>query len=115
MVQKSPACTIGDLAQAVKELFNSNMPINYIGIRHGEKRSETLLTKEECMHADDLGNFYRVPADNRDLNYEQYFEQGKSALVKLEEFTSDNTTRLNVAQIKEKLLTTDYIRSELAI
>jgi UDP-N-acetylglucosamine 4,6-dehydratase/5-epimerase len=113
MVQKSPASTIGDLAVAVKELFHSDIPINYIGIRHGEKRSETLLTREECLHATDLGNFYRVPADNRDLNYEQYFEQGKTAPVTLEEFTSDNTARLNVEQIKEKLLTTDYIREEL--
>jgi len=114
MVQKSPASTIGDLAVAVKELFNSNTPINYIGIRHGEKRYETLLTREECLHASDLGNFYRVPADNRDLNYEQYFEQGKTEKVNLEEFTSDNTARLNIEQIKEKLLTTDYIREELA-
>jgi len=114
MVQKSPACTIGDLAQAAKELFNADNPIHYIGIRHGEKRSETLLTREECLHAADLGNFYRVPADNRDLNYEQYFEQGKTEQVKLEEFTSDNTTRLNIEQIKEKLLTTDFIREELA-
>jgi UDP-glucose 4-epimerase len=113
MVQKSPASTIGDLAIAVQELFSSKNPINYIGIRHGEKKYETLLTKEECMHATDMGNFYRVPADNRDLNYEQYFEQGKAG-AKLEEFTSDNTTRLNVEQIKEKLLTTDYIKEELA-
>jgi UDP-glucose 4-epimerase len=113
MVQKAPASTIGDLAIAVKELFNSKNPINYIGIRHGEKKYETLLTKEECLHATDMGNFYRVPADNRDLNYEQYFEQGKTESVKLEEFTSDNTTRLNVEQIKEKLLTTDYIKEEL--
>lgn len=114
MVQKAPASTIGDLAVAVKELFNSNVPIHYIGIRHGEKKSETLLTREECLHASDLGGFYRVPADNRDLNYEQYFEQGKTEPVTLTEFTSDNTIRLNIAQIKEKLLTTAYIREELA-
>jgi len=115
MVQKAPASTIGDLAQAVKELFNVDNPIDYIGIRHGEKRYETLLTREECLHATDLGNFYRVPADNRDLNYEKYFEQGKTEKVMLEEFTSDNTKRLNIEQIKEKLLTTDYILEEIGI
>ena len=115
MVQKAPASTIGDLAFAVKELFNAKNPIKYIGIRHGEKRSETLLTKEECIHASDLGGFYRVPADNRDLNYEQYFEQGKVERITLDEFNSSNTTLLNVEQIKEKLLTTDYIREELGI
>jgi len=113
MVQKAPASTIGDLAVAVKELFSADNPINHIGIRHGEKRFETLLTREECLHASDLGDFYRVPADNRDLNYEQYFEQGKTTPVTLEEFTSDNTTRLNIEQIKEKLLTTDYIKQEM--
>jgi UDP-glucose 4-epimerase len=115
MVQKAPACTIGDLAIAVKELFDSKLPINYIGIRHGEKKYETLLTKEECLHATDLGNFYRVPADNRDLNYEQYFEKGKSEPVKIEEFNSNNTQMLDIPQIKEKLLTTDYIKKELGI
>jgi len=115
MVQKAPASTIGDLAIATKELFGASNPINYIGIRHGEKRFETLLTREECLHASDLGNFYRVPSDNRDLNYEQYFEQGKTTPVTLEEFTSDNTTRLNIEQIKEKLLTTDYIKQELGL
>jgi len=114
MVQKAPASTIGDLAVAIKELFNADNPINYIGIRHGEKRYETLLTKEECLNATDLGDFYRVPADNRDLNYEQYFENGKTEELKLGEFNSDNTTRLDIAEIKEKLLTTDYIREELA-
>lgn len=115
MVQKAPASTIGDLAIAVKELFNADNPINYIGVRHGEKNSETLLTQEECLHADDLGDFYRVPADNRDLNYEQYFEQGKSNKINICEFTSDNTMRLNIKQIKEKLLTTEFIREELGI
>lgn len=114
-VQKAPACTIGVLAQAVKELFNSSVPINYIGIRHGEKKYETLLTKEECLHATDLGDFYRVPADNRDLNYGQYFEQGKTEESSLEEFNSNNAIRLNVEQTKEKLLETDYIKEELGI
>ena len=114
MVQKSPACSIGDLAQALKELFCVDNPISYIGIRHGEKMNETLLTREECMHALDLGDFYSVPADNRDLNYEKYFEEGKTVPAKITEFTSDNTIRLTVEQIKEKLLTTEYIQEELA-
>lgn len=113
MVQKAPACTIGTLAQAVQELFGDTNPIHYIGIRHGEKKYETLLTKEECLHADDLGNFYRVPADNRDLNYEQYFEKGHTEAAGLDEFTSDNTEILNVEQVKEKLLALDYVRKEL--
>jgi UDP-glucose 4-epimerase len=115
MIRKAPAGTIGDLAAAVKELFHADNPVNYIGIRHGEKKNETLLTREECLHAFDLGDFYKVPADNRDLNYEQYFEQGKTERVMLEEFTSDNTIRLNVEQIKEKLLAADYIREELGL
>lgn len=113
MVQKAPACTIATLAQAVRELFHDVNEIHYIGTRHGEKKAETLLTKEECLHAFDLGNFYRVPADNRDLNYEQYFEKGKVEKAKIEEFTSDNTEMLNVEQVKEKLLSLDYIREEL--
>lgn len=113
MVQKAPACTIGVLAQAVRELFHDTNEIHYIGTRHGEKKYETLLTREECMHAFDLGNFYRVPADNRDLNYEQYYEKGQVEKAKLEEFTSDNTTILNVEQVKEKLLSLEYVRNEL--
>ena len=113
MVQKAPACTIGTLAQAIRELFHDKNEIHYIGTRHGEKKSETLLTKEECMHAYDLGNFYRVPADNRDLNYEQYFEKGQVEKAKLTEFTSDNTTMLDVEQVKEKLLSLEYVRNEL--
>jgi len=114
MVQKAPACTIAVLAQAVKEIFNANNEIHYIGIRHGEKTYETLLTKEECLHAYDLGNFYRVPADNRDLNYEQYFEQGKTEKPMLTEFNSSNTEILNVEQVKQKLLQLDYIQEELS-
>jgi len=113
MVQKAPACTIGTLAQAVRELFHDKNDIHYIGIRHGEKKYETLLTKEECLHAFDMGNFYRVPADNRDLNYEQYYEKGHTEKAKLGEFTSDNTERLNVEQVKEKLLSLKYVRDEL--
>ena len=113
MVMKAPASTIGDLAQAVKELFHSDLPIHYIGIRHGEKKNETLLTREECLHAEDMGNFFRVPADNRNLNYEQYFEKGHVKPCELEQFTSDNTRRLNVDEVKEKLLSIKYVRDEL--
>lgn len=113
MVQKAPACTIGTLAQAVRELFHDKNDIHYIGIRHGEKKYETLLTKEECLHAYDMGNFYRVPADNRDLNYEQYFEQGHTEKSRLDEFTSNNTKRLDTEQVKEKLLSLQYIREQL--
>ncbi len=113
MVQKAPACTIETLAQAVRELFHDKNKVQYIGIRHGEKKAETLLTKEECMHAFDLGNFYRVPADNRDLNYGKYYESGKITETERKEFTSDNTTRLNVEQVKQKLLSLDYVKQAL--
>lgn len=112
MVQKAPACTIATLAQAVQELFGVKSEIHYIGTRHGEKKYETLLTKEECLHAYDLGNFYRVPADNRDLNYEQYYDKGKTKAT-CEEFNSDNTQILNAEEVKEKLLKLDYIQQEL--
>jgi UDP-N-acetylglucosamine 4,6-dehydratase len=114
LVQKAPACTIEVLAQAVKELFHVNSPVKVIGIRHGEKMYETLLTKEECARATDLGNFYRVPCDKRDLNYDKYFVEGDTEQVKLTEFNSDNTTRLDVEQVKEKLLSLEYIRNEIA-
>jgi UDP-glucose 4-epimerase len=113
MVQKSPASTIGDLAQAVKELFYVDNEIKIIGTRHGEKRYETLLTKEEYVKSEDMGGFYRVPADKRDLNYDKYFEEGSHELSENGEYNSDNTTRLSVEQIKEKLLELDYVRSEL--
>jgi UDP-glucose 4-epimerase len=113
LVQKAPASTIGDLAQAVKELFHSECDTKVIGIRHGEKMYETLLTNEECAHAMDLGNFYRVPADNRDLNYDNYFKKGNEKRNVLTEFNSSNTQLLTVAQIKEKLLTLKYIQEEL--
>jgi len=113
MVQKAPASTIGDLAQAVKELFNADNEIKIIGTRHGEKLYETLLTKEEHVVAKDMGGFYRVPADKRDLNYDKYFVEGDQKLSSEEEYTSHNTQRLNVAQIKEKLLQLDYVREQL--
>ncbi len=113
MVQKSPASTIGDLAQAVKELFHADNEIKIIGIRHGEKMYETLLTNEECTRAVDKGNFYQVPADNRDLNYDNYFTKGNNKRNVLTEFNSNNTKLLTVEEIKEKLLTLQYIRDEL--
>lgn len=113
MVQKSPASTIGDLAQAVKELFHADNEIRIIGTRHGEKLYETLLTKEEYLHAEDMGNFFRVPADKRDLNYDKYFVEGNEKLSTEEEYNSQNTQILSVEQIKEKLLKLDYIKEEL--
>ncbi|MDN6731729.1 MAG: polysaccharide biosynthesis protein [Tetragenococcus koreensis] len=113
MVQKAPASTVGDLAQAVKELFNAENEIHVIGTRHGEKRYETLLTKEEYHVAKDLGEFYRVPADTRDLNYDKYFVEGSRELTKEQEYNSSNTKILSVEQIKEKLLQLDYVKNEL--
>lgn len=115
MVQKSPASTIGDLAQAVKELFDADNEIKIIGTRHGEKLYETLLTKEEYIHADDMGNFFRVPADKRDLNYDKYFVEGNEKLSTEEEYNSHNTKILTIEQVKEKLLQLDYIKEELEL
>uniref|UniRef100_UPI0040299132 polysaccharide biosynthesis protein n=1 Tax=Candidatus Cryptobacteroides bacterium TaxID=3085639 RepID=UPI0040299132 len=113
-VQKAPACTIQSQAEAVCELFGGKKEdIKVIGIRHGEKLYETLLTNEECAKAIDEGNFYRVPADNRDLNYDKYFTDGNVQRNVLTDFNSDNTTRLNVEQVKEKLLSLEYIQNEL--
>lgn len=114
MVQKAPACTIEVQAQAVKELFHSDDEIKVIGIRHGEKMYETLLTNEECANAIDMGNFYRVPCDKRDLNYDKYFKDGDIERNPLTEFNSNNTELLNVEQVKDKLLSLQYIRDELA-
>ncbi|PKM70150.1 MAG: UDP-glucose 4-epimerase [Firmicutes bacterium HGW-Firmicutes-19] len=113
MVQKAPASTVGDLAQAVKELFNADNEIKIIGTRHGEKLYETLLTKEEYIVAKDMGDFFRVPADTRDLNYDKYFVEGDAKLSGEEEYNSHNTLRLNVEQVKEKLLELEYVRNEL--
>ena len=113
MVQKAPACTIEVLAQAVKELFHGENEMKVIGIRHGEKMYETLLTNEECARAFDEGGFYRVPSDNRDLNYDKYFVEGNKKRTELSEFNSNNTERLNVEQVKAKLLELDYIKAEL--
>ena len=113
MVQKSPASTIGDLAQAVKELFGAENEIKVIGTRHGEKLYETLLTKEEFVKAEDLSSFFRVPADKRDLNYDKYFVVGDQKLTTEEEYNSHNTQRLDIEGVKEKLLQLEYVRNEL--
>lgn len=112
MVQKAPASTIADLSQALIELFHYNGDVKIIGTRHGEKQYETLLTKEEFVVAKDMGNFYRIPADQRDLHYDKFFLEGNQFLK--EEYNSNNTTRLNTNQIKEKLLELDYIKKELS-
>ena len=114
LVQKAPACTIETLAKAVTGLFKPDHEIKVIGIRHGEKMYETLLTNEECAHATDLGNFYRVPSDKRDLNYDKYFKEGDTQRNTLTEFNSNNTQMLDVAQVQEKLLQLPYIQEELA-
>lgn len=114
MVQKSPAATIGDLTLAVKELFQAGNEIKIIGTRHGEKLYETLLTKEEYIHAEDLGGFFRVPADKRDLNYDKFFVEGNQQLSTEQEYNSHNTQILTVEEIKQKLLALDYIQGELA-
>ncbi|NQT58247.1 MAG: polysaccharide biosynthesis protein [Bacteroidetes bacterium] len=113
MVQKAPASTIGDLAQAIKELFNAKNEIRIIGTRHGEKLYETLLTKEEHLVAQDLGGFFRVSADKRDLNYDKYFIEGEQELSTEEEYNSHNTQLLSIEQIKDRLLTLDYVKKEL--
>lgn len=112
-VQKAPAATIGDLAVAIKELFNAPNPIQVIGTRHGEKLYETLCTREEMVKAEDLGDFYRIPADTRDLNYGKYFEQGNMETSALQDYNSHNTRRLDIEEVKEKLLKLDYIQEEL--
>ena len=113
LVQKAPACTIETLAKAVVEIFEPETEIKVIGIRHGEKMYETLLTNEECAHAVDMGNFYRVSCDKRDLNYDKYFKEGDVERNKLTEFNSNNTRILNVEEVKAKLLTLAYVRNEL--
>ena len=113
MVQKAPACTIQVLAEATRQLFNPDAEIKVIGIRHGEKIYETLLTNEECANAIDMGNFYRVPCDKRDLNYDKYFKEGDTEREVLTEFNSNNTELWDVEQVKAKLLELPYIQAEL--
>jgi UDP-glucose 4-epimerase len=112
-VQKAPSSTIGDLAQALQELFDRQVGVSVIGTRHGEKPYESLISREEMAHAQDLGQYYRIPADNRDLNYAKYFNEGEEKISIFEDYTSHNTSRLNVSQIKKLLLTLDYIKVEL--
>lgn len=114
LVQKAPACTIGVLAQAVKELFRADNKVETIGVRHGEKLHETLLSTEECAHAIDVGSFFCVPADKRDLNYDKYFIEGELMNTRLTTFNSNSTRLLNVAQVKDKLFSLAYIREQLA-
>ncbi len=112
-VQKAPASTVADLAQALKELFSSEGAVKVIGTRHGEKLYESLISREEMAKADDMGRYYRIPADNRDLNYKKYFVEGEQHISELDDYTSHNTERLDIQGIKELLLKLDYIQEEL--
>jgi UDP-glucose 4-epimerase len=112
-IQKAPASTIADLAAALKQLFKSDSEIKIIGTRHGEKAHETLMTREEKAKSEDMGGYYRIPADTRDLNYGKYFEDGNKEVTEIEEYTSHNTTQLDVKGTIEKLLTVDYVNQEL--
>ena len=112
-VQKAPASTVADLAQALRELFARSNPIRVIGTRHGEKLYESLISREEMAKAEDLGTYYRIPADNRDLNYAQFFSEGQEEISHQHDYTSHNTERLNVEQVKELLSDLDFIKEEL--
>ena len=113
LVKKAPACTIGDLVLTLKELFNARNEIKIIGTRHGEKLYETLLTREEMTKAEDCGDYFRISADTRDLNYNKYFIEGESEISVQEDYNSHNTKRLNIEELKEMLLKIDYIQNEL--
>jgi UDP-glucose 4-epimerase len=112
-VQKAPASTVADLAQALKELFEKGNEIRIIGTRHGEKLYESLISREEMAHSIDMGGYYRIPADNRDLNYAKYFSEGEESISNLDDYTSHNTVRLDVEQVKALLLKLDFIQDEL--
>lgn len=112
-VQKAPASTVADLAEALKSLFNYDKPLQIIGTRHGEKLYESLISREEMAKAEDMGGYYRIPADNRDLNYAQYFSEGEEKVSHLEDYTSHNTERLNVEQVTDLLKTLDFIKEKL--
>ena len=114
-VKKAPACTVGDLAVAMYDLFGADPDIRIIGTRHGEKLHETLLTREELSRAQDMGDFYRIPADTRDLNYDKYFFEGEQTVSFLDDYTSANTERLSVPQIRELMLTLEYIKHEQGV
>lgn len=113
-VQKAPACTIGDLAQALLEMFGARNEVKVIGTRHGEKRHETLLNREEMARAEDLGDYFRIPADTRDLNYAKYFVKGEQRISERSDYDSDNTRRLGVNEIRELLSHVPYVKGELA-
>jgi UDP-N-acetylglucosamine 4,6-dehydratase len=112
-VQKAPASTVGDLAQAMKEMLRSKSEVKIIGTRHGEKLYESLLSREEMARADDLGDYYRIPADSRDLNYDKYFVEGEKSIPSFDDYTSHNTQRLDVEGVKQTLLKLDIIREAL--
>lgn len=114
-VQKAPASTVADLAQALKVLFKKDNTVRVIGTRHGEKLYESLISREEMAKAEDRGGYYRIPADNRDLNYAQYFSEGEESISSLDDYTSHNTERLNVEQVKALLLKLDFIQEELCL
>ena len=114
LIRKAPACTIGDLASALKNILRSDIPVRYIGMRHGEKIYETLATREELRRAEDLGDYYRVAMDTRDLNYDKYFTKGDVGEADIDDYTSHNTVRLGVKQVEELLLKLPEIRAELA-
>ena len=114
-VQKAPASTIDDLAQALKEIFDKDNPIQIIGTRHGEKLYESLISREEMARAQDVGYYYQIPSDDRDLNYAKYFSDGEEIISHLDDYTSHNTERLNVEQTKELLLKLDFIQEELKL
>lgn len=112
-VQKAPASTVADLAQALKELFSCDNPIKIIGTRHGEKLYETLISREEMAKAEDMDRYYRIPADNRDLNYKKFFVEGEQHISEMDDYTSHNTERLSIQGIKDVLLKLDYIQEQL--
>ena len=112
-VQKAPASTVADLAEAIKQIFNVQIPVRVIGTRHGEKLYESLISREEMAKAEDMGNYYRIPADNRDLNYAQFFSEGEEKIAQLDDYTSHNTEQLNIEQVKKLLLKLDFIQEEL--
>jgi len=112
-IQKAPAATIDTLAKALLELYQADNEIKYIGTRHGEKLYESLINREDMMKAEDLGDYYRIPADNRDLNYDKYFSKGEGKISLADEYTSHNTYRLNVEETKELLLKLDMIRNDI--
>jgi UDP-N-acetylglucosamine 4,6-dehydratase/5-epimerase len=112
-IQKAPASTVGDLADALKQLFEKENEVRVIGTRHGEKLYESLVSREEMAKAEDMGEYFRIPADNRDLNYNKYFIEGETKISELDDYTSHNTHRLNVDQVKELLLNLDFVKEQL--